>query len=209
MTKTFAGRVAMVEALGPDLSKDAKMSLYLTGTVEEKLDGPKAHEGRLAREKEMLREGKGMPPVDMEQTALALRANPDAGPVFQAAEGDYIRPLKTDPHWLDIPEYLSVLASPEARANGAVVTAVLDLVDEKLRLWKTMDPDLIAVLGGQPAPSSMAAAMGMGPPPPGTPDSKPPSDAMPTDGETKPVNMPKPPPNPLDGSQAGPPVGAA
>ena len=117
----------------------------------------------------------------------------------------------SDTHWTDIPEYLSVLASPDARANGAVTTAVLDLVTEKLRLWKTMDPDLIAVLGGMPAPSSMMAAMG-GMPPPGAPPGGPPGpppDAMSTGGDTRPVSMPKPPPNPIDGSQAPPPLPAA
>lgn len=226
MMKTFAGRVAMIDALGPDLSRDSKISLYLTGSLEEKLDGPKAHEGRLAREKEMLREGKGMPPVDMEKTNQAMQQYalnsqaaamqggpppPEPGPVFAAVEGEFIRPLESDPHWLDIPEYLSVLASPEARANGKVVTACLDLVTEKLRLWRNMSPDLIALLGGMPAPSTMAA---MGMPPPGAPPpdaKKPPPKAggMPTDGTTKPVSMPKPPENPLDGSQAPPPVPAA
>jgi len=207
MLKTFAGRMSMLDVLGPDLPRDAKMSLVLTGTLEEKLDGPKAHEGRLAKEKEMLRRGIGLPPVDMEASME------QGAPVFAPTTEAAIRPLPSDPHWLDIPEYLSVLASPESRANPRVVTAVLDLVEEKLRLWRTMSPDLLALLNGPPAPSTMQAAMAMGVPPPPMPSggegptASP--DAMSTGGDTpRDVPMPKPPPNPLTGQQSGPPVPA-
>lgn len=207
MMKTFAGRMSVIEMLGPDTNKDAKMSLMLTGTMEPQLDGPKAHEGRLAREKEMLRQGIGMPPVDFDATD----ANGGA-PVFIPAPGEFIRPLISDRHWIDIPEYLSVLESPEARANEKVVSAVLDLVTEKQRLWAQMSPDLIAVLGGMPAPSTMAipplapeesaqlAEEGLPkiPPMPGAgPDDVPDETA---------VNLPKPPPNPLSGEQPDAPL---
>lgn len=195
MMKTFAGRMSMAEMLGPELGPEAKMTLVLTGSLEPKMDGPKAHEGRLAREKEMLRGGTGMPPVD-------INASMQTGePVFLPAKGDAIRPLISDRHWIDIPEYLSVLESPEARANPKVVTAVLDLVAEHQRLWRIMPPDLIAVLGGMPAPSTLPM-MPPGAPPPGEKPSGPPK---PKDEEPPPVEMPQPPPNPLSGEQ--PPMG--
>lgn len=209
MMKTFAGRMSMVEMLGEQLDKDARMSLMLTGSVEQKLDAPKAHEGRLAREKELLRTGVGMPPVDI---AASMQ---QGAPVFVPAPGEFIRPLMSDRHWLDIPEYLSVLESPEARSNPKVVGAVLDLVMEHKRLWTGMDPDLLFLLGGPPAPSSQLAMM-MGPmgapgteePAPDGPPAPLPSGDM-AAGEMRPVNLPKPPPSPLTGEQASPPMGAA
>lgn len=210
MMKTFAGRMNMVDMLGADIGTaqgDAKMSLMLTGSVEEKLDGPKAHMGRIAREKEMLRQGIGMPPVDIEASQAA------GAPVFVPAEGGQsIQPLISDRHWIDIPEYLTVLESPEARANEKVVTAVLDLVTEKQRLWAMMPLDLIVVLGGQPAPSTMMA-MGAPPMPPDDkgkpPGEKPPAMPPAEDGVPggAPVKLPKPPPNPLSGEQNAPPMG--
>ena len=203
MMKTFAGRMSMLDVLGPDLPRDAKMSLMLTGSIEEKLDGPRAHEGRLAKEKEMLRRGVGLPPVDMQ-------ASMEAGvPVFAPTQEDAIRPLPSDLHWLDIPEYLSVLESPESRGNPRVVTAVLDLVEEKLRLWRTMSPDLLMLRNGPPAPSSMGM---MGPPPgemgPPPPEEGPPPEMMSAGGDAPDVKMPSPPPNPLAGTQEAPPIPA-
>ena len=200
MMKTFAGRMAMTETLGDALDPDAKMTLLLTGSLEPKMDGPKAHEGRLAREKEMLRGGVGMPPVNIEESLKK------GVPVFLPSKGDKIVPLVSDRHWIDIPEYLSVLESPEARANPKVVTAVLDLVAEHQRLWKIMPPDLIAVPGGMPAPSMMPM-MPPGAPPPGGPPPPGEKPGKPQDEESPPVDMPQPPPNPLSGEQPAPPMG--
>lgn len=207
MLKTFAGRVSVVEMLGPELPRDSKMSLFLTGTLEEKLDGPKAHEGRVAREKEMLRNGIGLPPVDMAASMA------QGVPVFAPTTQEAIRPLPSDPHWQDIPEYLSVLASPESRANPRVVRAVLDLVEEKLRLWRTMSPDLLALLNGPPAPTTMqAAAMAGMPPPPGvgapSAESEGPPPDMLANSEGADVALPKPPPDPMTGTQDSPPIPA-
>jgi hypothetical protein len=151
----------------------------------------------------MLRRGVGLPPVDMQ-------ASMEAGvPVFAPTQEDAIRPLPSDLHWLDIPEYLSVLESPESRGNPRVVTAVLDLVEEKLRLWRTMSPDLLMLRNGPPAPSSMGM---MGPPPgemgPPPPEEGPPPEMMSAGGDAPDVKMPSPPPNPLAGTQEAPPIPA-
>jgi hypothetical protein len=199
MMKTFAGRMAMLEQLGADMEPDAKMSLMLTGSLEEKLDGPKAREGRIAKEKDLLRQGIGMPPLDLQASMMAGQ------PVFLPVPGEFVRPIATDPHWLDIPEYLSVIASPLSRADPRCVEAVLSLVEEKLRLWRNMSLDLIMLLGGQPAPTTTM----LGPAMPKPPMAPPPSDAskepkqVTGDAATK---LPKPPPNPINGTQSDAPV---
>lgn len=217
--RTFAGRMALADTLAERqwIGKEEYLSIWTTGEMHDELDPRKAREGRLAREKELLSQGKGLPPVDMQASMQ------QGAPVFGEGGVDSIRPLITDRHWQDIPALLTVLESPEARGNPEVVRAVLDLVQEKLRLWQQMSPDLLALLGGQPAPSAMMAMAG---PPPGGPQGGPPGGPPPEGpgrdsgvGGPSPVAamaepggggpdipMPSPPPSPDDGTQAPPPV---
>ena len=149
----------------------------------------------VAEHKTMLRQGIGLPPVDMEQSQQV------GAPVFIDDGKPHVRPLKTDPHWLAFNEYRSVLDSPAARENPAVVQAVTDVLQETLRLWGALSPDELAALGGQPLPSQMAAMappMPGGPPPPGGPGEGASSpDASPD------VQLPTPPEDPLTGAKQG------
>jgi hypothetical protein len=158
--KTATGKQAMADAL---LEKGALgqgeaaghryVSFVKTGNLEQLTESPQANAQRLKRDREML------------------------------SRGEQPTPVITDPHWVDIPEYLTVLASPEARENPKVVEAVLGVVQAKLEMWRTMDPDLLMLLGGQPAPSTqMMPPPGPGgdmtpPPAPGGPPS--PTDSVP------------------------------
>jgi hypothetical protein len=54
--------------------------------------------------------------------------------------------------------HLNLLASPEAKEDGALVTRVLAAVSEHLTLWRTADPAILMITGQQPPP-----------PPPGVP----------------------------------------
>lgn len=207
---TYAGRESVASQLAERgwVTKDEYFTLMTTGKMESTFDAHKAWLGRIAAEKEMLAQGIGLPPVDMMQSQMA------GYPVFVEDGKPHIRPIKDDKHWLDIPEYLSVIANPESRNNAAVVTAVLDVVEEKLRLWRLMDPDILLLLGGPQAPSVTAQQMMMGLPPGSMPGSMPPgaSDGPPP-GPTDPqaglppqavnpdVKLPKPPANPLTGEQ--------
>lgn len=205
--RTFAGRMAFADNLAERgwIGLDQYTGVWLTGELHTEMDPRRARLGRIAREKEMLMRGIGLPPVDM---AASMQSGE---PVFTAGEegGEYIRPVIAQKHWLDVPEYLSVLESPEALESPRVVQAVLDLVQEKLRLWAAMPMDMLVLLGGQPAPSTQMLA---GPPPPGPEggggDAPGAPKAAAIAGEASPdVKMPAPPPNPLTGEQAPPPVG--
>lgn len=195
--KSFAGRMQVADSL---LAKGAinvnqYMSLYTTGSLTAQLEPAKTRESRIAKEKELLMRGVGLPPVDMQ---ASLRAGT---PVFTAGSPDSIRPLITDRHAEEIQEYLSVLDSPEARSNPKVTQAVLDLVQEKLRLWGSMPPDLLVATNQQPLPSAQAAAaqaQQQMAAPQGAP--------APTLGAGPEIQQPSPPPNPITGEQEGPPL---
>lgn len=138
------------------------ITMLNTGKLEPMFEGEQANLLRIRRNRELLQEGIGLPPMALDPLTEMPAVNPMTRlPEFEDDGQQHVRPLKTDTHWLDIPEYLSVLATPGARENAAVVKAVTEVVEYQLALWRQMDPALIAVLGGQPAPAVVPmAAMG-------------------------------------------------
>lgn len=214
--KTFAGRMAMVDMLGDSLDKDAKKTLMLTGSLEEKLDAPKAWEGLLAKQKSLLRKGIGLPPLDQQKTEEATQMNGgEFTPVFAPSDKqEYVVLTPLDPVWDWIPEYTSVIASSEARRNNKVVTATLDVIQEALRIWRNMSPDILALLGGQPAPTSEMSMAGKGVPMPsqgpgpqqnpglkGGPPQLMQSPQLQAQKAVEDVKQPRPPTNPLSGGE--------
>jgi len=167
--RTMAGKKAIADELlqrGMLQTPQQYILLLTTGKLEPLFEGEEANLLRIRRNKELLQEGIGLPPVAM---------GPDGRPMVDLATGlaefaddgqQHVRPLKSDTHWLDVPEYLSVLAMPDARERPEVVKAVTEVVEYQLALWRSMDPALIAVLKGQPAP--MPAMPAPPPPVPGT-----------------------------------------
>jgi hypothetical protein len=107
---------------------------------------------------------------------------------------EHIRPLITDTHWLDIPEALSVLATPSARERPEVTRAVSEYVHLKLAMWRQMDPAIILLLGGTPAPMPGA---GGGVPTLGSGEAGPGAAPQP---EEQP-RLPEPPKNPITGER--------
>jgi hypothetical protein len=101
-------------------------------------------------------------------------------------------------HWLDIPEHLSLLSSPAVEERPDVVEAVLGTVEEKLAAWRTMPPDLLALLNGPPPPPP--------PMPPGMAPVGP--DGMPLPPEPG-VPMEDPPPPPEAAGPGAPPPGTS
>lgn len=191
-TRMFSGRMELLDWLGQrNLISDAKQAIAFldTGRIETVYEFDSLNLARIRREKEMLMQGIGLPPP--------------VPPGMPPPPGTFIRPLLSDTHWLDIPEYLSVLAAPEARENPAVVNAVLTVVQEKVRLWRSMDPALLAVLKGPPCPPpapimppvpGVQLPPGAGPQPANGGPPEPSQAKAPLPEGAKPVNLPKPPP---------------
>ncbi len=115
--------------------------------------------------------------------------------------------MMTDTPWVDIKEYQGVLSIPGIRGEPAVVKAVTQVLDLKLRMYRLMPLDLIMLLGGPPPVQSMA-------PPPGAPGAPMPGQASPgknpmakpsTGGaagsDIAPPKLPQPPQNPLTHKQ--------
>lgn len=175
MMQSYEGRLSMGENLlqKGEITTRGFLSLVQTGTLKEPLEAKEAQLVLIQKHKEMLRQGIGLPPLDAQKSQMSGQ------PVFVDDGKPHVILLKTDPHWLAYPEYYSVLSNPDARRKPAVVKAVMDVLDYTISLWKSLSPDELAAVGGQPLPSSMMPPPGMappggpgapiGPPPPGMP----------------------------------------
>lgn len=228
LLQSYAGKQTIADKLlDKGLISDPRqyITLCTTGEFEPLIDSTDATLMRIRKEKEMLQDGIGLPPVDVKASFEASAKAGKSVPVFTDPPPDpktgkappCIRPFIYDQHWLDIPEYLAVAAMPSARDNPKLVSAVAGLIEEKVRLMKQIDPVMLAVLK---CPPELAAAIAMsqmpppmpgmppGPPPPGpgAPPSKrePPAPGLPPGAP--PIAPAKPPRNPLTGSQAPSPV---
>lgn len=206
--KTLAGKVGFAQPLldSGQINMQEYLQLVSTGRMEPILRFAQDNQARIQKEKEMLMQGIGMPPVQLlpDGTPVLL---PDGSPIFIDDGQPHIRPLITDTHWVDIPEYLGVLAMPEVRDNPMVVKAVTEIVDYKLRLWRQMDIGIIMLLKGvPPPPPPMMGGLMPGSPPPEGPvgdggPPKPPSPALAGPPGSPGASMPKPPKNPITGEQ--------
>ena len=58
--------------------------------------------------------------------------------------------IATDDHAKHIREHKSVLADPSLRMDPVLVQAVTDHIKEHLGLLRSVDPDLLAIIGEQP-----------------------------------------------------------
>lgn len=237
LLQSYAGKQTVADKLlDKGLIQDGRqyITLVTTGEFEPLVDSVDANLMRIRKEKEMLQEGIGLPPIDVNASfAASQKASQAAGktvsvPVFidppQGKDGKVppcIRPFIYDQHWLDIPEYLAVAAMPMARDKPEIVAAVTGVIEEKIRLMKQIDPVMLAVLK---CPPEVAAAISMaqmpppmlGMPPDGTQPpapgqssgSKPPKQA-PAPGlpsGAPPIAPARPPKDPLTGVQAPSPV---
>lgn len=216
MTLSYESRVALAEQMANLgwIDREGFLAIYRTGDLREKLDSATSSRDLISANKDLLRQGIGLPPVDMPATQAlqeqAAMAGEDPGlvpPIFTDDGKEHVRLMKTDPHWVAYNEYKSVLDSPSARENPEVVKAVVEVLQETLRLWASLTPDEVAAAQGQPLPSQMAMAGpppdedGEEPPPEGEGE-KPPGKLDTASTPDKPT-LPKPPENPLSGAQQG------
>lgn len=199
MSATFEGRTAIVEMLG--ITGDALLDFVTTGSLKKVTEQRTLQLELVEKNKALLLRGIGLAPVDMAQSMAAgqpVFVAPPPGPEGKPAE--YVTIAKTDPHHLAIPAYMSVVNSPETRADTKLATAALDCVNESMRLWTSLTPDECAAFGIPPLPSHMQPAM---PPQPGpaseTTDEQP--GAVPTpEGQPEAASdFPAPPPDPITG----------
>ena len=206
--KTYAGKMSMAKDLldmGMVQEPQQYIDMVSTGQLRPMYEAQEANLMRIQAEKDLLRKGIGLPPIDPMQSQL------QGTEVFVDDGKPHIRPLITDTHWIDIPEYIGIINTPDARTNLDVVKAVTGVVQYKLKLWRQMDPALIVAMKGIPAPPLMDPAMlgpsGATPPPPGSGANggeKPPEESelgglnqlMEGQGQKAP-KLPEPPANPL------------
>jgi len=192
-TSTREGRQALAEQLG--VTGDALFDFMTTGNLRKSTEARTLQLELVERNKALLLRGIGLGPVDM-------AASQQAGqPIFVATPGqEVVSILRSDPHHLGIPAYLSVVNSPTSRGDAKLTTAALDCVQESLRLWMTLTPDECAAFGVPPLPSTMQVAM----PPPGAGPSM--AANVPTAPAGSGPKVPEPPPNPITGEEQRPPL---
>lgn len=195
--KTLAGKVSFAQPLlqGGMITPQQYLQLHTTGRLEPITDFAAANQARIERNKELLMQGVGLPPFK-----LAPDGNPaldqSGMPQFQDVPGLYVRPLISDTFWVDIPEYLSILATPEIREMNAVTQKVLQVVQYCMALWQQQPPAITAVMRGVAFPGGPGGA------PPSVPPMGTVKNGGPQDPTTKvPTNMQ--PPQEAGGSDQG------
>lgn len=153
MSATFEGRQAIAEQMG--IQGDALFDFITTGSLRKVTEQRTLQLELVERNKAMLMKGIGLPPVDMD-------ASLEKGePVFTEGDEESMRVLRSDPHHLAIPAYLSALNSPQARQDAKMTATVLDVVSESLRLWAQLSKDECVAFGIPPLPSTLEAAVGV------------------------------------------------
>lgn len=134
------GQVQALADMGVQLPAEAVIELLRTGQMESAFEYPEANRLRIKAENEGLQEGR-MPPVIVART-----------------------------HWLDIPEHLALLSSPDVTLKPEVVEAVMSTVEAKLDAWRSLPRDIAMMLGEPPELRAMLdqtmAAIGEGAPVP-------------------------------------------
>ena len=197
MSTSFEARQATAEFLtGKGLmSPEGYLGFMQTGNLSAELRPQTAWKELVERNKALLQQGIGLPPVD------PMASMQGGEPVFLEDGQTHVRPLKSDPHHVAIPAYLSVANDPNIRSNNPdVVEAALSVATESLRLWTSLTPDECRAFGLPMLPSQeMAMAM---PPMPGPPVSGDESESVTETGlPSDAVELPSPPVDPLSGEQ--------
>jgi hypothetical protein len=210
--RTEAGRQQAVEFLvanGLITNKQEVLTLWATGQDKPMWKGDQMNLLRIRQEVELLRKGIGLPPVKMNpdgspivgQGGLPVFVDPP--PVPGQLPPPFIRPTLFDSPWYEIPEYMTVIASPTARANPQVFKATTEAITIKEAMWSMMPPQRQAMLGCPPdrirlpmPPPGAVGSDGKPAQPPAAPQAP---HAGPPGAQ---IQQPKPPADPTSGSKA-------
>lgn len=136
LTRTVAGKVNLADAL---------MEKGFLKTPEQYI--------------QVMTTGRLEPVIESDQAELMLvRAENE-----RLSESLPVQAMITDSHALHVREHKVVLASPEARENPEIVTAVTNHIQEHFDLLSTTNPQLLALLGEQSmAPQQPTPEVGQG-----------------------------------------------
>lgn len=176
LQRSVAGRLELAQMLltspaGRTLNADQILQLVTTGQLDPLLEGPQAELLTIKSENESL------------------------------AQGAPRQAVLTDRHRVHILEHKAVLATPGARENPKVVSAVLAHIQEHLNLLVSPDPAVQAVLGIIGEAPAMAA-----PPPGAPPDAAAGLPGGASNAEPQLPNEPQMPINPATGDRAEAPM---
>lgn len=148
LSKTTAGRVQMAEQMlqmGLVTTPQAYFEVITTGSLESIYES------------------------DMNELLLIKDENEEL------LAGNDVMAEILDKHSEHIKEHRSVMANPELRKNASLRAKVQAHVQEHINFLRTVDPDLLMLIGEKPlaAPAAPQQAPGMAPPPSGPPQQGP------------------------------------
>jgi hypothetical protein len=132
LAKTIAGRVQMAEQMAQmQLIKNPEQYFQVveTGSIDTMMEGDMSDLLNIKRENELLMEG---------------------SPVMANI---------LDRHRMHIMEHRTVINDPELRANPELYTAVMNHIQEHINMLRTVDPDLLLLVGEQPLMNPMMPQM--------------------------------------------------
>lgn len=124
LSRTTAGKLQILEGMmqaGFIKTQEQYIQVLQTGQLEPAIEGTTAELMLIRSENESLGNGNGD-----------------------------IMAIATDAHKMHIMEHKTVLASPEARLNGEIVSATLAHIQEHIEMLGSTDPNLLAMLGQEP-----------------------------------------------------------
>lgn len=177
-TKTLAGKIALAQPLlqGGSITPQQYMQIFTTGRIDPVTALSGATQAKIEREKELLQRGIGLPPF-LRDANGAAKLDSSGLPMFDprsANDPNFVRPMITDNFSAALPEYISVLSTPESRSDAKMVDAVTKVITYCMQLWEAQPPTLTAVSGGRafikPMPGANAEI-----PQPGTVDTSAPT----------------------------------
>jgi hypothetical protein len=129
LSRTIAGRVQMAEQMAQmKLIKNPQQYFQVieTGSLDTMIEGDMSDLLNIKRENELLLEGK-----DVFANIL-------------------------DQHRMHIMEHRVVINDPDLRANPELYTAAMNHIQEHINMLRTVDPDLLMMIGEQPLQNPMA-----------------------------------------------------
>lgn len=126
MSKTISGRAEIAnQLLQQGMLENSKqyMSVLMTGQLDPAIEGAQSE-------------------------LLNIRAENEA-----LQNGEIIDVIMTENHKMHIKEHKSILENPEAKKDGKLVTNTLAHIQKHINVWKATPPELLFILGFEPAPN--------------------------------------------------------
>lgn len=162
--KTLSGKVGFAQTLlegGMVKTPEQMLQLYTTGRLEPLNKNAADRQASLERAKEMLMEGIGIAPYQVDPATRDIMRAPNGVPMLMDDGQPHLRLNIRQPLWAYIDAFSAILDLPGASDDPKLVVEVNRAIEYCSDLWKAQPAYQTVLLGGRPHPENMQ----MGPPP--------------------------------------------